>query len=87
MKSEQIQETVYNWAKNRKFTAPYGVLTGNHSSPSGRKYRGVTFGFARTRDVEVRIYNRNFFVIRDSVLGITMMKSFDLLMEYLNETY
>jgi len=64
--SENIQNRVYEWALAQDFTAPYGVLTSDRAPAEGRKYRSVVFGHARTRDVEVRIYNRNFIVVRDS---------------------
>lgn len=66
MNSEQIQDTVYNWACAHGFTAPYGVLTSSQTNRKGAKYRSVTFGYARTRDYEVQIYNRNFMILRDS---------------------
>lgn len=67
MNSVSIQESVYNWACNANFTAPYGVLAGGpHLNKSGRKYLSVTFGYARTLDATVEIYNRNFILYRSS---------------------
>ena len=74
MNSEQIQEYVYQWALTKNFTAPYGVLTGSVSvrpvKPGqvarGKKFRSVTFGYARTLDATVEIYNRNFILLRTS---------------------
>jgi hypothetical protein len=84
MNSEQIQAQVYNWALNHGFTAPYGVLAGEQVNRNGKKYRGVTFGYARTRDVEVQIYNRNFIVVRDSATTNQVFKSVDGLQQFLD---
>ena len=69
MNSEQIQQQVYDWALTKNFTAPYGVLTGEHTNQKGTKYRAVTFGRARTLDATVEIYNRNFILLRTSAHG------------------
>lgn len=66
MNSEDIQDAVYGWARAHGFTAPYGVLSSTAKSKAGKSYRSVTFGYARTRDIEVQIYNRNFIILRDS---------------------
>lgn len=66
MKSQEIQDLVEQWARSKNFTAPYGILTGQHVSRNGRKYLSVTFGHARTLDATVEIYNENFIVLRTS---------------------
>ena len=84
MSSADIQSAVYDWARNRRFTAPYGVLSGTHTNSKGKTYRSITFGYARTRDYEVQIYNRNFIVLRDSFSrGGLLFKSYDELMTHL----
>jgi len=65
MDSKQIQQKIYEWALGR-FTAPYGVLSGEHLNKKGKKYLSVTFGRARTLDASVDIYNRNFMILRTS---------------------
>jgi dTDP-4-dehydrorhamnose 3,5-epimerase-like enzyme len=78
MNSEQIQNAVYEWARdNSSMTAPYGVLTGEHLNKKGKKYRSVTFGRARTLDATVEIYNRNFIVLKTSRHGSMVVKSYD----------
>lgn len=65
--SAELQTAVADWAKHKGFNAPYGVLTSEHQNPKGKgKYLSVTFGRPRTLDVEVKIYNRNFIIIRSS---------------------
>jgi hypothetical protein len=71
MSREDIQSTVYDWAVQQRFTAPYGILAGKATTKSGRSYRSVTFGYARTRDFEVQIYGPKFIVLRDSRDGNT----------------
>jgi hypothetical protein len=66
MNSQEIQDAVYDWAVSQNFTAPYGVLTGDHVNKKGTKYKSVTFGRARTLDATVEIYNRNFIILRTS---------------------
>jgi hypothetical protein len=85
--SEQIQETVYQWAVNHNFAAPYGVLTGEHTNAKGSKYRSVTFGYARTLDATIEIYNRNFIVVRTSNSVTEVVKSFDDLMKLLKSRW
>jgi hypothetical protein len=69
MNSLEIQESIYNWALNHGFTAPYGVLMGEHTNSKGTRYLTVTFGYARTLDATVEIYNRKFMVLRTSLHG------------------
>lgn len=58
--SQQIQQQVYDWACAHEFTAPYGVLTGQSTSRRGTPFYTVTFGYARTLDATVEIYNPKF---------------------------
>ena len=66
MSREDIQNRIYEWATNQRFTAPYGILTSKVTSVGGRTYRSITFGYARTRDIEVQIYGPRFIRLRDS---------------------
>jgi hypothetical protein len=75
MNSQQILDKLYNWAQTKNFTAPYGILTGSHLSRKGTRYLSITFGYARTLDVTVEIYNRNFLVLRTSSNGSQVHKS------------
>ena len=84
MNSESIRESVYNWALQQNFTAPYGVLEGCHLSKKGTKYHSVTFGHARTLDATVEIYNRNFLLLRTNTHGLEVFKNYDDLMSALN---
>lgn len=83
-KTKQIQDNVYQYAINRNFTAPYGVLTGEHRNKLGHKYHTVIFGYARTCDIEVRIYGDAFILLRDSRSGNTVFKSETDLINFLN---
>lgn len=84
MNSQAIQQNIYDYIVNRDcFNAPYGVLTGNHTNKKGTKYLSVTFGYARTLDATVEIYNRNFMVFRSSRNGSTVFKDYQTLMDYL----
>lgn len=76
MNSQQILDTIESWAKSRNFSAPYGILTGEHTNKSGRKYLSITFGRARTLDATVEIYNRNFMILRTSRTGSEVYKNF-----------
>lgn len=76
MNSEAIQTAVYRWAINNDFTAPYGVLTGEHVANNGRTYRSVTFGLTRTLDCEVQVYNRNFIVVRTNQHGSQVFRDY-----------
>lgn len=80
MNSQAIQDHIYNWAMGKNFTAPYGVLTGEHVNKKGIKYRAVTFGRARTLDATVEIYNRNFIILRTSRDGSEIYNDFVTLM-------
>lgn len=79
MNSEEIQNKIYEWAVGKNFTAPYGILTGSHTNAKGKKYLSVTFGYARTLDATVEIYNRNFMILRLSSTGTQVFKDFESL--------
>ena len=66
MNSQQISDSIYAWACQQNFTAPYGVLQGQHVNAKGTKYLSITFGRARNLDATVEIYNRNFMILRTS---------------------
>lgn len=66
MNSQEISNSIYTWACQQNFTAPYGVLQGQHVNAKGTKYLSITFGRARTLDATVEIYNRNFMILRTS---------------------
>lgn len=83
MDSEKIQDAIYDWAVNYKFNAPYGVLRGEGRTMQGTKYRSVTFGYARTLDATVNIYNRNFMIVNSSRHGKSVYKDFNELMKFL----
>ncbi len=84
MNSQEISDAVYAYARSRAdFTAPYGVLQGEHLSKKGAKFKTVTFGRARTLDATVEIYNRNFMILRTSAHGTTVFKDFKHLMLFL----
>lgn len=83
MNSQEIQETIYQWALAKNFSAPYGVLASEHTNKKGKKYKAVTFGRARTLDAEVEIYNRNFIVVKTNRHGLQVFKDYDSLMQFL----
>lgn len=76
MNSQQILDHLEQWARNKNFTAPYGVLTSSHTNKRGTKFLSVTFGRARTLDATVEIYNRNFMILRTSSSGSRIYKNF-----------
>ena len=63
------------------------MLTGQHVNKKGTKFLSVTFGYARTLDATVEIYNRNFFVFRTSATGSEVFKSYAELMTELTNRY
>ena len=83
MNSSEMQESIYQWALTKNFSAPYGVLSSEHTNKKGKKYKAVTFGRARTLDAEVEIYNRNFIVVKTNRHGLQVFKDFDSLMQFL----
>lgn len=83
MNSSEIQESIYQWALTKNFSAPYGVLSSEHTNKKGKKYKAVTFGRARTLDAEVEIYNRNFIVVKTNRHGLQVFKDYDSLMQFL----
>lgn len=86
MHSSDIQQLIYEWAKNQNFTAPYGVLKGSHINKKGKKYLSVTFGRARTLDASVDIYNKNFMILRTNRGNYDgVYKDVNSLMESLNK--
>lgn len=86
MNSQDIQTAVYDYCTSRDdFTAPYGVLSGEHTNKKGAKYKSVTFGRAKTLDATVEIYNRNFIVLRTSNNGTEVFKNYNELMDKLKE--
>ena len=86
MNSQEISDAVYAYAKGRSdFTAPYGVLQGEHVNRKGTKYKSVTFGRARTLDATVEIYNRNFMILRCSGVANRVYENYDDLMVALRE--
>jgi len=75
MNSQQILDSLEQWAQNKDFTAPYGILTGSHVNQKGKKYLSITFGRARTLDATVEIYNRNFMILRTNRMGSQVFKN------------
>jgi hypothetical protein len=78
-----MQESIYQWALTKNFSAPYGVIVSEHTNKKGKKYKAVTFGRARTLDAEVEIYNRNFIVVKTNRHGLQVFKDYDSLMQFL----
>lgn len=66
MNSQDIQQHIADWAGAQNFSAPYGILTGQHVNRKGTKFLTVTFGRARTLDLTVEIYNSKFIILRSS---------------------
>ena len=87
MNSNQIQQQVLDWAYEQNFTAPYGVLDGKGRSPTGKMYLGVTFGYARTLDANVRIFNRNFMIYESSAGEREIFADSSNLMTFLKERF
>lgn len=75
MNSQQILNSLEQWAQGKNFTAPYGILTGSHVNKNGKKYLSITFGRARTLDATVEIYNRNFMILRTNRTGSEVFKN------------
>jgi len=87
MSSKEIQEQILNWAYEQNFTAPYGVVDGKGRSPKGKMYLGVTFGYARTLDATVRIFNRNFMIYESSAGEREIFADSNNLMAFLKERF
>lgn len=87
MNSNQIQQQVLDWAYEQNFTAPYGVVDGKGRSPKGKMYLGVTFGYARTLDANVRIFNRNFMIYESSAGEREIFADSSNLMTFLKERF
>lgn len=84
MRSAEIQEKVYDLLKSKNFTAPYGILLSEQRSAAGRPYKSITFGYARTHDFQLQIYNKNFIVFRDSsAYNNQVFKSYEDLIGFL----
>ena len=84
MNSTEIQEAVFEWALNKNFNAPYGVLMSEQTNSKGRKFKEVAFGRKRTLDAAVQIYNRNFMILKvNSAFDGQVFKSYNELMEAL----
>jgi len=91
MNSKAIQNAIHDWALDKGFNAPYGVLTGEHVKKN-KKVLSVVFGRARSLDAVVEIWNRNFMTLRTNQYPWNIHKgyypkeiyrSFDALMEKL----
>lgn len=89
MNSADIQKHIVDWARAQNFTAPYGVVDGVGVNANGHKYHSVTFGYARTLDVTVKIFNRNFMILKSSRNRgrSEVFKKVDDLMVYLNDQF
>jgi len=79
MNSQAIQTAIHDWAMDKGFNAPYGVLSGKHVKKN-KKVLSVVFGRARTLDAVVEIWNRNFMTLRINGYPVEVYKSFDALM-------
>ena len=84
MNSAEIQQSIYQWALEKDFDAPYGVLTGTFTNKKGIKYLSVTFGRCRTLDATVENYNRTFIILRTSRNGSQVFKNVVDLQHFLN---
>lgn len=84
MNSQDIQTEIYRWAINQNFSAPYGVLTGEHISKKGTKYKAVTFGRCRSLDCTVQIFNRNFITVTTNLHGNQVFRSYQDCQNFLN---
>ena len=82
MNSQAIQTAIYDWAMDKGFNAPYGVLTGKRTKKD-RKVLSVVFGRARSLDAVVEIWNRNFMTLRVNGYPVVVYRSFDALMKKL----
>ena len=87
MNSAEIQQEVIDWAMEQNFTAPYGVLDNQVKNQKGTKYLSVTFGYARTLDATVKIFNRNFMIYESSSHEREVFKDYDNLMSFLRERF
>lgn len=76
MDSQQIQKMIYDWACSQGFTAPYGVLEGQHTNANGKSYRAVTFGRARSLDCTVAIYNRSWILVTTNRHGRQVFRNY-----------
>jgi len=82
MNSQAIQTAIHDWAVNKSFNAPYGVLSGKHTKKN-KKVLSVVFGRERTLDAVVEIWNRNFMTLKINWYPTEVYRSFDALMKKL----
>lgn len=66
MTPTQIQQDLVQFIQTQGFNAPYGILTSQGVSDSGRPYQSITFGRPRTLDAEIRIFSERFLQLRHS---------------------
>jgi hypothetical protein len=66
MTRDAVAEEIYQYCQRRDFNAPYGILMGNHTNKTGKKFIEITFGRARTLDATVSVYGPKFILIKTS---------------------
>lgn len=82
MRSAEIQQAVEELCYELGFNAPYGILTGEHVSKQGKKYKSVTFGRPRSLDATVMIFNNRYMLVKTSSDGDRTFTSVNELLEY-----
>jgi hypothetical protein len=87
MNSKEIQEQVLDWAYEQNFTAPYGVVDSEGKNHKGTKYLSVTFGYARTLDAHVRIFNPYLMIYESSAREREVFVDSNNLMAFLKERF
>lgn len=83
MRSADIQNAVEELCYERGFNAPYGILTGEHVTQGGKKYKSVTFGRPRTLDATVMIFNNRYMIVKTSRDGDQVFTAVKEMLEYI----
>ena len=59
-----FSDLLSNIEQNPRWTAPYGVLSGEGKSAKGRKHRTITFGVARYLDAHIMYFSPKYIVVQ-----------------------
>ena len=86
MTREACAEELCNYIKTHpsNFNAPYGVLMGNHTNKTGKKYVEITFGRTRTLDATAAVYGPKFIYFRTSGGRDELVRSMDAAKQFVD---
>ena len=86
MTREACAEELYNYICDHasNFNAPYGVLMGNNTNKTGKKYVEITFGRTRTLAATAAVYGPKFIHFRTSTGRNELVRSLDAAKEFVD---